>query len=411
MMRNKGHNVVACLLALVMVATCCSACDNSQDERVTIRVGCITDLTGPGAPILVHFVYILDDLVKYYNEEDLIPGVKIEVATYDTRFEASRILPSYEWMKDWGARVIIVCMPQEAETILNFAEEDEIPLAVMPATEALIQPPAWAYCFSYPAAFAMKSLLKWISENHWDYGQGIPKVGCVSWRESYSVDVEEGIREYCQAHPDKFDYVAGLLPPQGTVAWGGEVEKLKDCDYVAVPNIPTAIGTFVREYRARAAGATFIGPDAVAAARDFLVKMCGWEAVDGTLATNFTGLWTDDTEPARLAREILYRYRPDYAEEIMSAGGTGYLGGFQSLYTFFELLRSAIRAVGPGYFDGPAFCAEAASFKTAWEGYPEWGFTAARRYAIRDTLVYEFSAEVEDLVKMSDWIPVTGAAG
>ncbi|MFC2000716.1 ABC transporter substrate-binding protein [Chloroflexota bacterium] len=407
-MGRKRNKVAACLLVLVLLATLYSGCRQLKAEELTIRIGCVTDITGQGAPVLIHFIYILDDLVRYYNQEDPIPGVKIELDIYDTRSDAARDLPAYEWMRDWGADIIIVCMPQSAEAMMSFAERDEIPLAVIPATEALVQPPAWAYCFSYPAAYAMRALLEWISENHWDYDEGIPKVGCASWRESYSVDVEEGVREYCRAYPEKFDYVAGLLPPQGTVAWGGEVEKLKECDYVAIPNIPPAMGTFAREFRAKGNDATFIGPDAVAASRDFLVKMCGWEAVDGTLSTNVTGLWTDDTEPVRLAKEILYKYRPDYAEEIMSTGGTGYLGGFQSLHVFFELLRNAITAVGAENFDGQAFCAEAVTFKTAWEDCPEWGFTATRRYALAHTAIYEFREQLGDLVRMSDWLPVIG---
>ena len=36
----------------------------------------------------------------------------------------------------------------------------------------------------------MESLLKWISEERWDWEtKGPAKIGCVSWNEPYSIDI------------------------------------------------------------------------------------------------------------------------------------------------------------------------------------------------------------------------------
>jgi len=409
-MGRRQGKAIACFLVLALLATFFSGCHRATGQGVTIRIGYITDVTGPGSPVLIHFTYILEDLVRYYNEENLIPGAKIKIVTYDTKADAGRDIPGYDWVRDRGAQVLIVCLAVTAETVKSFAERDKIPVAVMPSTKALIEPPGWAFCFSYPASYAVESLLKWISEERWDWEtKGPAKIGCVSWSESYSVDVEEGMQEYCQAHPDKFDYVAGLLPPRGTMTWVGEVEKLKRCDYVAVPNIPIAAGTFVREFRAGGNNAVFIGPDAVTASRDYLVKMCGWEAIDGMLTTNFTRTWSEPSPLVDLAKDLLYEYHPERAEDIISAG-MGYLGGFHSLYTFFDLLRKVVEEVGAENFDSQAFYDQAVKFTTNWEGYPEWGFTETVRYSVKHTAIYEARADVDDMVRVSDWLPVTGVA-
>jgi ABC-type branched-subunit amino acid transport system substrate-binding protein len=404
-MARGRDKAIACFLVLALLATFCSGCTSKTEAESTIRIGYITDVTGQGAPVLIGFTFLLEDLVRYYNEEDLIPGVNIKVITYDTQSDASRYIPAYDYVKEKGAQVIVVCLPDAAEMLEPFAERDKIPLAVMPCTETLIDPPGWAFCFSYPAAYAMKSLLKWISEQPWDYAQGPRKIGLVSWNESYSVDVEKGVREYCQAHPDEFRYVAGLLVPEDVMTWSGEVRKVKGCDYVVIPNVPAAMGTFVREFRASNKEAVLIGTDAVAAAQDYLVKMCSWEDVDGALVTSFTPLWTEQYSLVTLATEILHRYRAAIADEIISSG-LGYLGGFHSMYTFFELLRQAVTEAGIQNFDGQAFYNKAINFTVTWEGYPEWGFTPTIRYAVKDTAIYKFMAIVQSMVRVSDWLPV-----
>jgi len=52
-------------------------------EKVVITIGHHVDLTGPGANPMAAIVIALDDMVKYYNESDLIPGVELKVETYD----------------------------------------------------------------------------------------------------------------------------------------------------------------------------------------------------------------------------------------------------------------------------------------------------------------------------------------
>ena len=64
--------------------------------------------------------------------------------------------------------------------------------------------------------------------------------------------------------------------------------------------------------------------------------------------------------------------------------------------------------MGVENFDSQAFYNEAMKFKTNWEGYPEWGFSETLRYAVKHTAIYEAKADVGDLVRVSDWLPVTG---
>ena len=59
------------------------------------------------------------------------------------------------------------------------------------------------------------------------------------------------------------------------MAWAGEVEKLKNCDYILVtaPGIAPAI--FIAEFRARGYAAKFLGTAAMSAFLGLYVDKCG----------------------------------------------------------------------------------------------------------------------------------------
>jgi hypothetical protein len=78
------------------------------------------------------------------------------------------------------------------------------------------------------------------------------------------------------------------------------------------------------------------------------------------------------------------------------------------MIAIFEVLQQAIQKVGAENFDGQAFLDAAIDYKTTsalWQGYPQWGFSQTKRYLVDHNLIYEFSAEAQDLVRISDWLP------
>jgi len=342
-------------------------------ETLIIMIGHLTDLTGAAALSLVPITYALEDLVRYINEEDPIVGVELRVVTFDTKYDPARFIPGYEWCKGKGAQVIFASIPAIGETLKSFAAADWLPVVNVYATVPEIEPPGWVFCLNSPACYQAKTLLKWISEQ-WDY-EGFarkPKVGFVGWDMSYDMEMKEGAKEYCLGHQDNFDWVGSFLVPAGTMVWAGEVQMLKDCDYICLSSIGIAAATFMNEFRVRGYAATFIGMDALAAYQNLLLDYCGWEALDGTLT----------------AYPMLY------------------IGGLQQVDFLFDILRAAVEGVGAENFDGQAFYDAATGFTATYEGYPEWGFTETKRYSVDHLVIYEWSAEAEDLVRISDWLPI-----
>jgi len=407
-MSHKGKIAIAFFMVLTLVATLCLSCaEEEEGGKVTITIGEMTDLTGPGSPAVLSGHYCLEDMVRYYNEEGLVPGVEFKLISWDTKFDPSREVPGYDWLRGRGADLVISVIPQSGIILKPFADKEKFPLVSLSTDPAMLESPGWLFSPSNTTAAMMKTLLKWISENHWDYSKGVPKIGLYGWTEAATHQMEKAMEEYCQAHSDNFGWVDGFFAPMGTMTVGGEIEKLKDCNYVCVPGFPFA--QFITEFRARGYEAAFIDAGVAGPYVGFFVDRCGWEVLDGLLTAQPTLWWNESTIMVNQAKEVLHRYRPEQAEEVMYAGN-GYVGMWTELAATFEILQNAIAQVGAENFNNQAFYDAAVKYKTAgplWEGHPEWGFTQTKRYLIDHIVVYEFSAEAEDLVQVSDdWLPL-----
>jgi hypothetical protein len=397
---------VPAVLVLILLAPLLFGCGGvgGGGGKVTITIGYITDFTGPAAGMVQTLNYVVEDVVRHFNEEDLIPGVKIRLVTYDGRSDPARDIPGYDWCRERGARVVITLVGATGEILKPFAEKDKVVLAALGGSMPLIEPPGWAFWFSIPSGYEMETLLKWISEEHWDYAKGIPKVGMAAWNEPTTRDILTGLKKYSQDHPDKFEWVGSFLVPLGTMSWGGEIEKLKNCDYVQGAIVPAPLATFVKNFQGRGYHATFISGSATPSFKGFLVDTFGWEPLDGWLSTSIGKWWTEHSGMVGLANELLYKYRVGQAEDIVYQG-MGYVGGFHNVYAILEVFKKAIEEVGAENFNGQAFYDAALNYRTTWEGYPQWGFSETKRYLIGDVQVFEWNAEAKDLVRLSDWLP------
>jgi hypothetical protein len=404
-MKCKCKMAVAFLLVLVMLVPLSLSC-GGEKEGVTIRIGEHTDLTGPGSPAVVGLHYVLQDLVRYYNEEGLIPGVKLAVDSWDGKYDPSRDISGYDWLRGRGAKLIVSVIPHTGVDLKPFADRDKFPVCNLSTLKAMLEPPGWVFCLSNPNDWEMKTLLKWISENHWDYARGIPKVGFIGWSEPNGIDVEKGMDEYCQAHPDKFEWVGGSLPPMGVMAFSGDVNKLKGCDYLCAYGFPT--GTIIGKYLDQGYRATFIDVGTATNYRGFLVDQLGYERLDGMLVGNVSLGWNDQTPIVNLAKQLLNRYRSGQAERIMYEGFV-YAGGLQNLISVFQILQQAIEKVGAQNFDSQDFYDAAIHYETGgslFEGYPQWSFSEAKRYLVDHVAISEFSAEAGNFVWNGAWVPL-----
>lgn len=408
-MKPRLTKVAALLLLVLLLCAPIVGCGGgSEGEEETIVMGFLTDMTGPASSALVWGDKVYYDLADYINQNDPIPGARIKIISYDTQYNPSRDLLGYEYLKEHGASVIFSGIPSVGDTLKELAARDQIVVLSSSPSTYQLDPPGWVLCQTPPVGWVMKGLLKWISENDWDY-QAMgrkPRIGSVGWETSYHKDVNAALKGYLQEHPDQFEFVAAPVTPMGTMTWYGEVETLKNADYVYLPSTGTGIPTFINEFRGRGYKAKFIGLDAVAAFTELIVDSTGWQSLDGTLTAHTTLYWTDESPTVDKAMELLQTYHPDEKDQIISMG-LGYISQYYCAMVQFELLRAAVEEVGVDKFDSRAYYEAAAGFSWTAEGLPDrgYGFTETELYARKDFKVYKWDAGSSSIVAVSDWEP------
>ena len=372
-------------------------------EDVVITIGNLTDLTGPAAATLEMIDAALDDLVEYYNEEKLIPGVELKVISYDTSMDPSKYITGYQWLKERGADVYFTPMPGAVEILRPRIEEDGMVLFPVSATKEELIPPGNNFMPATVPEDNSYTLLKWIAENDWDSETNGPaKIGGSGWNDAHTDAILNGMQEYAEAHPDQYEWVGGYTTNFSFV-WGPEVEALKDCDYVMPPII---MNNFVEAYRTAGYTATFIGP--MGGHTTFLGSIHDahmWEEIDGMIFTGIAAWWGDGTEVADFMEEILYRYRADEAEGIMRRG-SGY-GAVDTTKQILQIIANAVEAVGPENFDSDVLYNSAISYSRTVDGEIWASFSETKRASIDRLPIYKADGAAKDLFMVTDGpIPV-----
>jgi len=265
-----------------------------------------------------------------------------------------------------------------------------------------VEPPGWVFAYGGRPREMTFAFMKWVGDELWDWEtRGPAKIGFVGWREPLENTLESAFREYCQNHPDQFELVGSFMAPVMTVTFSGEIMALKGCDLI-YPCAYSA-GYFIKDFRNKGYQAQFISDGNITAYRGFFEDLCGWDKLDGTVCY-IGNRWFGEPYPIpELADELLRKYHsPSKAEEI-KRGGLAY--GIGQHLPLLEALRQAVAEVGPRNLDGQAVYNSLIKFEMQPEGEAKWSYGETKRWLEDYVAVYKWSADVQDLVRLSDWLP------
>ncbi len=412
-MPRSGKLVVVVLVVLLSVSSMLIACGGNGDDNGTgpppppppskepkvITIGNLSDLTGPSANAQLIINAALDDLIKYYDEENLIPGVEIKVETYDGQLDPAKDIPGYEWLRDKGADFIISGVPATPVTLKTRADRDKFVVIGLSGDLKALEPPGYVFgAATYPEHEAL-TLLPWIAENDWDYQTNGPaKIGGAAWNDGYSGWFFQAIEDYADAHPDQFEWIGGNLT-NFSFTWGPEVEMMKDADYIFPCSV---MASYVREYREAGHDGKLIGADVHAAFFGLIDSADLWDEIDGMLFIRSSRWWNEEGEIIDLTKELLNKNRAGEAEEIMR-GGVGYIS-ILNLYEVLEIVRQAVETVGPENFDTQAFYDAAQNFSLVIEDVERASFTETKRYSTNYYAIYEANGDEKNIFRIDpEW--------
>ena len=375
---------------------------SNPPEDVVITIGNLSDLTGVSANAMGSINNSLKDMAEYYNEEKLIPGVKLEIETYDSQWNPSRSIPGYEWLRNRGADLIWTPVVPAVATLKPTVDKDEVPLFAASATMDVLIPPKYTFSLGAIPQYDAYTLLKWIAANDWDYETNGPaKIGGAAWFDGYNDNVFKAMEDYADAHPEQFEFVGGHLT-NFTFEWGPQIEELKDCDYLWLP-VPMHV--FAEDYRAAGYDAKFMGGDPHAAFMEMIDKGKLWDEIDGMLFIRGSRWWTEEGKIIDLTRELLHKNHSSEAENIMRSG-VGYLAASQT-YQLCNIIRNAADEVGPENIDSQAIYDAAITYTETIDGIDRYSFDENKRCSTNYYVIYEVRGEESNLFRADpDWLPM-----
>jgi ABC-type branched-subunit amino acid transport system substrate-binding protein len=408
-MRHRWIAVLCCVLAICLLVPMLVGCGNKEEtETRTLIIGDLTDFTGPGATALTPITWALVDYCNYVNTEGLLPGVRLAVVSYDTKYETTRYSPGFDSLKAQGAQVIFTGSAAIAAALKTRAEIDKIPIVSAGASQGLIDPPGWVFCECTMENPRTSAMLNWLNKNDWK-GTGPAKIGLVGYNMPPSTDQASALESYCVDNPSQYSLVGISLVPYGTMTWSSEVEKYKGCDYLIIGAVGAVMpSTFIDQYRAAGGQAKLIGADGLGAYFGAVIDKVGWPAIDGTIINAQWGWWNLDSDQVRLAEQLLVANHTAEEAEKVKKVGIGGIGGAINAQVAVELVKAVIEKVGIKDFSGEEFYETVQTVAINMPGYEQVDFQGeGNRQGSPWIQMYKWSAADQDMVLLSDWIDCT----
>jgi len=421
-MMRRTTQIVIVMLSLLLTVTSTVSCGNDNDENAeketgttlqttapskekrVFKIGNITDLAGPSSAALVHMNMALEDTVKYYNEENLIPGLELEVVVQDAGFDPTKYISSYEWLTErQGADLIFSADPNTLQVLKPLADSDHFLVFASNAQDILLENPGYVFTVGTHPVNLYYTLMEWISQYHWDYQTNGPaKVGVAGWRTDIEKAMAEGVEIYCADYPERFEWKGKHLRDLG-FDWESQANALKDCDYILPP--AGSLVSFLIAVENAGGNPTYIGGDPHTGFFKMLDSSNSWERMDGMIFVSESALWDGKDEIVMMTQELLQRYRADIQEEIKQNGYLYLITGH--IYVILDIIKKAVDEVGIDNLDSETIYQIAQSYELNLDGVDRYSFTPTKRFGCDALTIYEADFEGKTLERIhEDWIPL-----
>ena len=388
-----------------------AATDSSSEpsNETVIIIGNLTDKTGPSAQAMQFIDLALKDAVKYYNDNNLIPGVKLTIKEYDTQYSPGKLIPGYEWVKSQGADVIVSFLPIAPAVLDASIDEDELVFFTANVDRDVLYPPGYMFAWACFWEEMVYTQLNWIAENHWDYvANGPAIIGGAGWDDGSTSLIFKAAKEYARVHPEQFTWTNGYLT-DFTFTWKSEVEGLKDCDYIFVPAL---MHTFTTDYtKAGHSKATFLASEPQTAFLGLITDSGRWNEIDGTLFAMNARWWDQEMDEFHaIARRIITASYPHDSATIRDIKQSGRSYITVSLFAFMcDIIKTAAENVGPENLDSQAIYEAAQNFSFYVDNLEWANFSPTKRNGYNYFIMSKADEDSQTLVTISDWLPVQKA--
>ena len=191
--RTAWIPVLAVALAALLVVTACAPSEGPlPGEKRVVEIGEIGSLTGPGSSADQNFLFGVLDYANYFNEQEMIPGVTVEIPWRDSARNMERWLSAYEALKARGVHVMMSNETLGLEPFQDRVERDQIAMYSGNPIQEMVYPPRWYYFRSPTWAEQFAVLAEYLMEN-WQEERP-PKLAIMTVDSSFGRQVVRGTK-------------------------------------------------------------------------------------------------------------------------------------------------------------------------------------------------------------------------
>jgi branched-chain amino acid transport system substrate-binding protein len=391
--KRLGIAILAIALAALLVLTACAP--RPIVEEKTVQFGWIQPITGGGAATSQTLLMGWEDYVRYFNEQQAIPGVRIELLWRDTQLQVALGIGHYERLVAAGIPLIAAGEPGLTAAIKGRCEQDKVVgfLVGSPTHDDMYPDPCWYYVNIIPFFERAAVLLEYFMEN-WKEERP-PRLAFmhVDHAVGYSVRYVTGY-----ARDLGFEVLPAEIIPIVVLDSTVQLLRLKDAgaDLVYIVHQSEGAGVILRD--AERLGLLdefqFAGPSLLMG--DRTITLAG-AAAEGFLSTR-SFPWFDETEVPGI--KLIIDNMMKYHGQVTRGGE--YLTAWTAAAVVCEAIRRAIEDVGYENLDGPAIKEALDGMKDfdvyglasiTYKPYDHRGATKKAVYEVRGG----------EIVRVSDW--------
>jgi len=143
--KRLGIMLAVTLAALLLVTACAPAPTAPAGEEKVVTIGFTAPLTGYGSSQEQVLLHGMLDYVRYFNEEERIPGVTVEVPWDDSGIAVDRFMSAVERFKERGIFIMYSDHTFGLDARQAAIEKDQIPMFVGNPLKEYAYPPGWYY--------------------------------------------------------------------------------------------------------------------------------------------------------------------------------------------------------------------------------------------------------------------------
>lgn len=404
-MRRKAAKYLGIVLSLVLIVSVPGlvGCSGDTDDRKTIVLGILDDLTGPASHSITQTIDGMRDYFRMVEEDNLLPGIRLRTITYDTRLDYSRIVPGYVWLQGQGTMIYAMNVSTHAVLLRQRFENDGIPVMVGTAISDT-QGSDWMFNYVPGQNYEAETHLQWILQD-WDYGERVPKVGLahVSGYEG-GVIMERAIKARHDEDPTRFDMVTAS-GSMGQSTWAAEIAALSQCDYIIITSMyGPQFASFLREAEQRGYKGEILAtvPSFWWAFWDLVKTTVPMQYIDGVVGASAHVYWSDDIAYVDECKERLSQYRPNATDFHLQRSGwlTGQFFGL----VITEAIKNAADDVGTENVDSAAMRNALANLNLTIDGWADGAMSFGEEGILQDQFaMYQYVLAEDNWIKVTDW--------